>query len=99
LSASCCCMLYLLQISGMTLHSPSPAYLLFRVLLDACPFCFLQYSPTSILPVAIPVLFYLEFMWGGACPPLSSAAVLSKHTGGRGATPAFSGQLVYLQFA
>jgi hypothetical protein len=45
------------------------------------------------MPVAIAVFFYyLEFAWGGGPSPLS------KHTGGSGATPAFSSQLVYLQF-
>jgi hypothetical protein len=70
------------------------------------PFVFSSVYP--YLPVAIAVLFYLEFVWGDAPPPLSGgvchplAAVgcllLSKHTGGGGTTAAFSGQLVYLQF-
>jgi hypothetical protein len=59
-------------------------------------------------PFAIAVFFYLEFAWGGALPPVFGGAChtlavvghlpLSKHTGGGGATPAFSCQLVYLQF-
>jgi hypothetical protein len=49
-------------------------------------------------PVAIAVLFYLEFMWGCASSPLSGGAChtlatvghlpLSMHTGGGGSTPA-----------
>jgi hypothetical protein len=70
------------------------------------PFVFSSIQP--YLPVAIAVFFYLEFMWGGALPPHSSRAChtlasigslpFSKHTGGGGTTPAFSGCLVYLQF-
>jgi hypothetical protein len=66
-------------------------------------------SIQAYLPVAIAVHFYLEFEWGSALPPLSGGAChtlaasrclpLSKHTGRDGATPAFSGLLVYLQFA
>jgi hypothetical protein len=58
-------------------------------------------------PVAIAVLFYLQFTWGSAPFPLSGGAChtlatvgrlpLSKHTGGGGATPTFSNRLVYLQ--
>jgi hypothetical protein len=60
------------------------------------------------MPVAIAVLFYLEFAWGGVPAPLPGRAChilvavgrlpLSKHTEGGCATPAFSGWLVYLQF-
>jgi hypothetical protein len=63
------------------------------------PFVFSSIQPH--LPVAIAVLFYLEFTWGSALPPVSGGACqtlatvgclpLSKHTGGGGATPAFSG--------
>jgi hypothetical protein len=70
------------------------------------PFVCSSIQPYS--PVAIEVLFYLVFMWGGASPPLCGGAchtlgavrrlLLSKHTGGGGATPVFSGWLVYLQF-
>jgi hypothetical protein len=69
---------------------------------------FIFFSIQAYLLVAIAVIFYLEFAWGCAPPPLSGgtchtlAAVgslpLSKHIGGGGTTPAFSGQLVYLQF-
>jgi hypothetical protein len=65
-------------------------------------------SIQSYPPVAIAILFYLEFTWGGPPPPLSGGAchtlatvgclLLSKHTRGGGSTPAFSGRLVYLQF-
>jgi hypothetical protein len=69
------------------------------------PFVFSSIQPYP--PVAIAVFFYyLEFVWGGAPPPLSGGAChmlatvarlpLSKHTGGGGATPAFSGRLVCL---
>jgi hypothetical protein len=42
--------------------------------------------------------FYLEFMWWSV-PHFNHcySLPLSKHTGRRGATPTFSGQLVYLQ--
>jgi hypothetical protein len=70
------------------------------------PFVCSSIQPYS--PVAIEVLFYLVFIWGGASPPLCGGAchtlgavrrlLLSKHTGGGGATPVFSGWLVYLQF-
>jgi hypothetical protein len=60
------------------------------------------------LPIAIAVFFYLEFVWGGAPPSLSSGAChtlatvtslpLSKHSRGGGTTPAFPCQLGYLQF-
>jgi hypothetical protein len=70
------------------------------------PFVFSSIQP--YLPVAIAVLFYLEFVWGCAPPPFSGGAChtlaavgclpLSKHTGRGGTTPAFSSQLVYLQF-
>jgi hypothetical protein len=70
------------------------------------PFVFSSIQP--YLPVAIAVLFYLEFAWGGAPPLVSCGAchtldtvrrlTLSKHTGGCGTTLAFSGQLAYLQF-
>jgi hypothetical protein len=90
LSAICCCMLCL-----------------FSVLLDACPFCFLQYTALPAF-CNCSLFFYLEFTWGGAPSPHSSAAchtlatvgclLLSKHTGGGGTTPAFSGWLIYLQF-
>jgi hypothetical protein len=72
------------------LHSPSPAgffYLEFSW--THPPFVFSSVQP--YLPVAIAVLFYLEFMWGGSPPPLSGGAYhtlatvgslpLSKHTG------------------
>jgi hypothetical protein len=79
---------------------------LFRVLLDTCPFYFLQ---CTVLPSFCNCsLFLLRVAWGGAPPPVSRgvshtlAAVtslpFSKHTEGGGATPAFSGRLVYLQF-
>jgi hypothetical protein len=63
---------------------------LFRVLLDTCPFCFLQYTA---LPTCCncSLFYYLEFAWVGAHPPHSGgvcytlAAVtnlpLSMHTG------------------
>jgi hypothetical protein len=70
------------------------------------PFVFSCIHP--YLPVAVAVLFYSEFMWGCAPSPLSSGSchtlaavgrlLLSKHTGGGGATPAFSSWPVYLQF-
>jgi hypothetical protein len=137
LSAICCCRLYL-----------------FSVLLDACPFSFLQYTalpafcncslfflcslhvgscPSSTLRWDVPNFSHwwkpspLQAHWGRWChscllrsaclftvcvrecpPPLSGGAChtvaivtslpLSKHTGGGGTTPVFSGQLVYLQF-
>jgi hypothetical protein len=71
------------------------------------PFVFSSIQPYT--PGAIAVFFYyLEFAWGGSPPPLSGVTFhmtatvtslpLSKHTGEGGATPAFSSQLVYLQF-
>jgi hypothetical protein len=77
---------------------------LFRILLDAFPFCFLQYTALPAFCNCI-LFFYLEFTWGGAPPPVScrachtSAAVtslpFSKHNWGGGDTPAFSGWLIY----
>jgi hypothetical protein len=67
LSACCCCRLYWLQISGVSLTLTWPHRLcLLRVLLG-----------TATTATSFP---------------------LSKHTGGGGATPAFSGLCVYLQF-
>jgi hypothetical protein len=90
LSAICCCRLCLL-----------------RILLDACCFCFLQYA---VLPAFCNFHLFFIYSLRGECPPLHSCGVfhrtatvtslpLSKHTGGGAATPAFLGQLVYLQFA
>jgi hypothetical protein len=74
--------------------------------LDACPFCFLQYTALPTCCNCSPL--YLEFTCrsaplpfsGGACHTLATVGHLchSKHTGGGGATPAFSGRVVYLQF-
>jgi hypothetical protein len=74
---------------------------LLRVLQDACPFCFLQYT-------ALPTFCNCHlFCMRSGPPPLqcafhTSAAVISlpisKHTGGDGTTPAFSGLLIYLLF-
>jgi hypothetical protein len=93
LSAICCCRLYLSQISGMSSTLTQPHRLcLFRVLLDACPFCFLQY--TALPACCNCSLFYLELLWGYAPPPLSGGSchtldtvgwlLLSEHTGGGG---------------
>jgi hypothetical protein len=94
-----------LQISGVTFAVTYPHRVcLFRVLLDACPFSYLQYTA---LPTCCKFsLIFLEFMWGDATPPLSCGAChtlatvtslpLSKHTGGGSATPTCSSQLVYL---
>jgi hypothetical protein len=64
------------------------------------------YSPYPLF--AITVFFLFTVHVGGDLPPLSSEAnhtlvtvtslPLSKHTEGGGSTPAFSRQLVYLQF-
>jgi hypothetical protein len=67
-------------------------------------------SPVYTLTCCNSVFFNLGFAWWGApLPPLSRGACytlaaigslpLSKPTGGGCATPAFSSQLVYLQFA
>jgi hypothetical protein len=71
------------------------------------PFVFSSVQPYP--PVAIAVLFQLEFSYGCPPPPLSGGACptlaavgrlpLPKHTGGGGATPTFSAWLVYLQLA
>jgi hypothetical protein len=63
---SCCCRLYLLQISGMSfiltyLHR----LCLFRVLLDACPFCFLQYTALPACCNCSPFSFRVLM---GRCP-------------------------------
>jgi hypothetical protein len=88
------------------LHSPSSTgsvYLEFSW--THAPFVSSSIQPYP--PVAIAVLFYLEFAWGGGLPPLqwslphdSSCSKLSLLLGcwAGAATPAFSGQLVYLQF-
>jgi hypothetical protein len=80
---------------------------LLRVLLDTCPFCFLQYTALPTFSNCS-LFFYLEFRSGCAPPPLSwgachtSATVtilsLSKHTEAGGTTSTFSSQLVHLQF-
>jgi hypothetical protein len=96
LSASC--RLYWLQISGMSFTLTWPHRLcLFRVLLDAGPFCFLQYTA---LPSCCNCSLFLFRVHVGMCPSptLSVGHIpLSKNTRGGGATPAFSGRLVYLQ--
>jgi hypothetical protein len=85
LSAICCCRLCL-----------------FRVLLDACPFCFLQY--TALPTFCSCCLFCVRV----ARPPLrwrfpqdSRSYKLSPLQGfwAGASAPAFSGWLVYLQFA
>jgi hypothetical protein len=72
------------------------------------PFSFLQYTALPACCNCSLFFYYLEFTWGCVSLPLSSEAshtlaaitglTLSKHTGGGAATPAFSHQLVYLQF-
>jgi hypothetical protein len=69
------------------LHSPSPAgfvYLEFSWM--HAPFVFSSIQPYP--PVAISVLFYLEFLSGGVCHTLAALGhlLLSKYTGGGGAT-------------
>jgi hypothetical protein len=89
------------------LHSPSPiGFVYLEFSWTHALFVFSSIHP--YLPVETVVLFFLVFTWGGALPPLSGGAChtldsvgglpLSKHTGGGGTTPAFSGQLVCLQF-
>jgi hypothetical protein len=108
LLASCCWRLYLCRSQEWALHSPNPTgFVYLELSWMLAPFIFSSIQPYP--PVAIAVLFCLEFTWSCAPPPLSSGAchtlvtvgcrLLSKPTGGSGATPAFSGQLVYLKFA
>jgi hypothetical protein len=84
------------------LHSPRPTgFVYLEFSWTHAPFVFP--SIQSYPPVAIALLFYLEFKWGHVPPPLSGGAchtlaivghlLLSKHTGGGGATPTFSGLL------
>jgi hypothetical protein len=71
------------------------------------PFVFSSIQPYPSVAIIV-LFFYLEFMWGGAPPPLSvgmchtlvavGCLPFSKHTGGSRATPAFSSQLIYLHF-
>jgi hypothetical protein len=88
------------------LHSPSPAgfvYLEFSWM--HVPFVFSSIQPYPL--VANAVLFYLEFAWGSAPPPVPGGVChtlgvvrrlpISKHNGGGGTTPAFSDWFVYLQ--
>jgi hypothetical protein len=92
-------------------HSPSPSgFVYLEFSWTHVPFVCSSIQP--YLLVAIAVFFYLEFAWGDAPAPLyggachTCAAVgslsISKHTGGvaatPAATPALSGQLVYLHF-
>jgi hypothetical protein len=88
------------------LHSPNPSLWLFRVLLDTCPFCFLLYTALQTCCNCSLFLFrvFVE-KWpspfsSGACETLATVTrlLLSKHTGGGGATPTFSSHLFYLQF-
>jgi hypothetical protein len=58
----------------LTLHH---SLCLFRVLLDARPFCFLQYTALPACCSCSP--FYLEFVWGGAPPPLSGECATLSH--------------------
>jgi hypothetical protein len=71
LLASCCCRLYLLQISGMSFILTYPCRLcLLRVLLDACPFSVLQCMALPACCNCSPCLLTVDV---GKCPsPLSS---------------------------
>jgi hypothetical protein len=102
MSAICCW-----RSQEWALHSPGPVgfvYLEFSWMHAPFVFSSIQFYP----PVALAVLFYLEFAWGCAPPPQTGGAwhtlpavgelLLSKHTGGGGATLAFSCRLEYLQF-
>jgi hypothetical protein len=79
----------------------TPQALFIWVLLDECPFCFLQYTALLACCNCSPFLFGV--CMGMCTPPLSGAVChafpFSKHTGGGGATPTFSSWLVYLEFA
>jgi hypothetical protein len=66
LSATCCCRLYLLQFSRMSHHTHLVQLALFRALLDACPFSFLQ---CRALPASC-----------NCCPCLVSVQVLLLHS-------------------
>jgi hypothetical protein len=70
------------------LHSPSPAgFIYLEFSWTHAPFVFSSIQPYP--HVAIAVLFYLEFTWGGALPPLSGA---------QGALPSFQLLVYYTVF-
>jgi hypothetical protein len=81
-----------LQISGMSFTLTKPRRLcLFRVL-DACPFCFLQYTALPACCNCSPFLFTIRMALQWSVPHFSCcySIPLSKHTRGGGTTPAFS---------